>query len=113
MGRSLDGQPREDVAVLRDVADAAPHHGVRGQPRDVLAVERDRAAGPRDEPHEGTHRRRLADAVPAEHGGDAVGGDVERDPLQDVRLAEVDVEVADRQRGALGRCDRVHNGSPR
>ena len=35
----LDGQPGEDVPVLRDVADAAPHHGVRWQPRDVLAVE--------------------------------------------------------------------------
>ena len=111
----LDGQPGEDVPVLRHVADAAPHDGVRGQPRDVLAVQLDRAARPRDEPHQGAHRGRLADAVPAEHGRDAVGGDVERDPLQDVRLAEVDMEIADGERGALrrGRCRVGHRGSPR
>ena len=65
---------------------------------DVLSGQLDRAAA-LDEPHQGAQGRRLADAVPAEQGRDAAVGDVERDPLQDVRLAEIDVQILNGDEG--------------
>ncbi len=94
----VDRQRREDVAILGDVPDAAPHDLVGRHLADVVARELDRAPAV-DEPHQRAQRRRLADAVPAEQRGHSALGDVERDPLQHVRLAEVDVQVA-RRRGA-------------
>ncbi len=90
----LDGEPGEDVAVLGHVADAAADDPVRRQPPDLLAGERD-APLRRHEPHQRAQRRRLADAVPPEQRGDAARLDVERDALEHVRLAQVDVQVAD------------------
>jgi hypothetical protein len=95
----------EDVAVFRDIADATADDLVRRRGRHVLARKRDPAA-PVDEAHQRTQRGRLTDAVTTEERGDAAFGDVEVDALQDVRFAEIDVQIADRQ-------ERAHSASPR
>src|SRR5918994_3400711 len=107
----LHAEPGEDVAILRDVAHAAPHDGVRRQLPDVLAAELDPPAA-WDEPHDPAERRRLPDAVPAEQRRDRALGDLERDSLQDVRLAEVAVDVVERENRRALRRD-THSGSPR
>src|SRR5258706_386738 len=90
------GQAGEDVAVLRDVADAAPDDPVRREAGQLLVAETDRAA-PADEPENRAQRRRLADAVASEQRRDAALGHVERHALQNVRLPEIHVQVLDRE----------------
>ena len=108
----VDREPGKDVSVLRDVADPAADDRVRAQSGELLAAEGD-AAGTRHEAEQRPHRRRLADAVSAEERRDPALLDVERHALEDVRLAEVDVQVVDAdQRAWLGR-DRHQSGSPR
>ena len=104
----VDRQAREHVAVFRDVADAAPHDLVHGQPGRLVAGEQ-YASGPRHQSQDAPQRRRLAHAVATEQPGDPAPPDVERHALQDVRLADVHVEIAhlEQHPGA------VHNGSPR
>jgi hypothetical protein len=98
----LDGQPGEHVAILGDVAD----------PRRTTRVSEARDVPPTSVTHPASaraHQERSVVVFPTpfpEERGDPVLGDVERDPLQDVRLAEVDVEVLDGERDA-------HRGSPR
>ena len=104
----VHGEAGEHIAVLGHVADPAAHDLVRPEARQLLAGERDRAAA-RDEPHHRPQRRRLPDAVAAEEGGHAAFGDVERDPLEHMRLAEVDVKVVDPDQ----RLRDAHRGSPR
>ena len=81
-----------------------------GMPVELLVAETDGAA-PVDEPEDRAQRRRLADAVATEESGDAALGHVERHALQDVRLPEVDVQVADGEERPAG--DRAHSSSPR
>ena len=59
-----------------------------------------------DEPEQRAERRRLADAVAAEQRGDPALRDVEGDALQDVRLPEVDVQVADGEERPRGEPSR-------
>jgi hypothetical protein len=89
----LDGQAREDVAVLGHVADAAANDAVRRERRQVLSGEPHRSA-PANEAEDRAQRRRLADAVPSEQRGHTSFGNVERDALQHMRLTEVDVQLA-------------------
>ena len=90
----VDRERREDVPILRDIPDATADDLVRAGALDVVAGQLDRALAI-DEPHEGSQRRRLADAVAAEQGGNTAVGNVEGDPLENVRLAEIDVQVLD------------------
>src|SRR5207244_1552295 len=110
----LHGQAGEDVAVVRDVADVALHDPVRRERLDLVAAVDDPPA-PADQAEDGADRRRLADTVAAEQRGDAAVGDVEGDSLEDVRLAEVDVQVFDREQGRrrLERNSGAHSSSPR
>src|SRR5919108_542272 len=104
-------QAREDVAVLGYVADPAENDPVRRESGDIGASGRD-PPPPRGEAHDRPQRRRLADAVSAQQRSHATLGHREGDALEDVRLAEMNVEVRDlEERLALGR-DRAHNGSP-
>src|SRR5690606_31315972 len=106
----LHGEAGEDLPVLRDVADAPPDHLVGGEAGDVLAVE-DHLAAAGHQPEQAAHGGGLAGAVPAEQRGDAAGPHVERDALEHVRLAEVDVEAPDGEHRALGCLG--HSASPR
>ena len=94
----VDRQRREDITILRDVPHTTADDPVRPGVLDVVSRELDRAPA-FDEPHEGSKGRRLADAVSAEQRRDAAVGHVERDPLQDVRLTEIDVQVANGDEG--------------
>ena len=104
----FDGQAGEDVPILWDVSDAAPHDRMRWQPGCVLAVDLDRPARTWHESQERPQRRRLADPVPAKERGHAALLDRERDSLQHMRFTEIDVQILDLEgRGA------AHRGSPR
>ena len=92
-----DGEPGEDVAVLRHVADACGGRSGASTSRvSSSPVELDRAAAV-DETENRAQRRRLADAVAAEQRRDAALRHVERHALQDVRLPEVHVQVVARR----------------
>ena len=71
---------------------------VCGSSRDVLAAAARSCPCDRDESHQCPEGRRLADAVAAEQRRDAAVATVERDPLEHVRLAEIDVQVVDLER---------------
>src|SRR4029450_2070703 len=88
-----DGEAGEDVAVLGHVADAATDDAVCRERRQVLAPGLHRP-GPSDEAEERPQCRRLADAVPTEQRRDATLRNAERHALKNVRLPEVDVQVA-------------------
>jgi hypothetical protein len=104
----LDAETGEDVAILGHVADAALDDPVGRELRDVVPRERHPPAWPY-QAHQRPQRRRLADAVAAEQRGDASLWHRKRDALKDVRLAEVDVQVANvEERLPIG-----HSGSPR
>ena len=101
-----DGQRAEDLAVLGHVADASLHDAVRRKPVDARAGEAHFAAS-LDEPEDRPDRRRLADAVAAEQGGDAGGRDLERDVLDDLLAGDAPREAVDDE-------DRLaHTASPR
>ena len=91
------------------VADAAPDDRVRRQPRDVLARRADRAARAATSPI--SARRVVVLPTPLRPSSAVTPpvGHVERDALQDVRLAEVDVQVAIDSASAAAR----HSASPR
>src|SRR5947209_951713 len=76
----FDRQAGEHVAVFRHVGDAAAHDLVRREPRRLGAVEH-HAAAARHHAEDPAERRRLADAVAAEHPGDAAAPHAERHAL--------------------------------
>ncbi len=110
LGVALAGQPDieilqhgeigKDAASLRHVADALARHLVRGAAREVGAVELDGAAAAPHQPHDGAQRRRLADAVASEQRGAFAGADLELHALEDVQLADMDVDVGEPKHGA-------------
>ena len=73
------GQQREDFAPLRHVANAAARAHVGRQPADLLVHPGDRARCDRLLADDGAQQRRLADAVAAEHAGDAADRGLQRD----------------------------------
>jgi hypothetical protein len=93
----LDGEPAEDLAALRHVADAAAHALVRRVVRDVAALQADRSRLHRHDAHQGLQQRRLADAVAPEDDRDLADLRVEADVAQDVRAAVVLVDLIDLQ----------------
>src|SRR5262249_13328439 len=96
----VDGEMREDVDLLRHVADAERLHPVRRDAADRRAAEADGAAMRAEEAEDGLEQRRLAGAVGADDEGDAVRGDREREPLQDVDAALVaGMDVVDLEEG--------------
>src|SRR5205823_2732512 len=109
-----DRQPREHVAVLRHVADRAACDPVRRRLRDLDAVVDDAAVSPY-EAEDRPDRGRLPDPVAAQERCDAALRHVEGDAPEDVRLAEVDVEVPQLEQVALRRrlWRGAHRSSPR
>src|SRR6266540_3261343 len=111
----VDRQAGEDVAVLGDVADAAPDDAVRRQRRQLLIGEAHRAAPP-DQAEDRAQRRRLPHAVPSEQRGHAALGHLEAHALEHVRLPEVHVQTFDREEAVpldLLRDRGAHSSSPR
>src|SRR4029453_4001520 len=90
------GQRWEDLAVLRNVADAGLGDLVGAQPGQALAIPQP-PAGRLDQPHDRLAGGGAADAVAAEQAHDLAAADLQVHALQDVALAIVGVEVANRQ----------------
>jgi len=78
---------------LRHVADALAGDHVGREPQDLLAGELHAAGGPH-EPGQGVAQRRLAHAVAADDGKDAVI-ERQRHALQSMGAAVVDIQVPD------------------
>ena len=104
-----DRQAAEDAAILRHISDAVGDECVSRPAQDRVAVHLD-PAGRRDFADHGAQRGGLADAVAAQHRGDAGARHLEGHALQDVRAVDVDPEVGD---GEQRRVCRVHSASPR
>ena len=62
--------------------------------REIVAAELDDAAAARDQSHDAAQRRGLADAVAAEQSGAFAFLHLQVDALQDVQLADMNVNVA-------------------
>mmetsp|Transcript_3835 Transcript_3835/g.9332 ORF Transcript_3835/g.9332 Transcript_3835/m.9332 type:complete len:237 (+) Transcript_3835:425-1135(+) len=94
----VDGQPGEDIAVLRHIAQAQLRDVV-GLAADQLGIaEPDRTLGV-DLAHDGLDHGRAAGAVAAEQGDDLAGLDGQVDAVQDVAFAVPGVEVGDVEGG--------------
>src|SRR4029077_17755523 len=87
-------QRREDLPVLRHIADAAMGDLIGPEPRDILAAKLDGALRG-NQAHDRLARRRPADAVAPEQADDLAVADVEVDAMQDVALAVISVQVSD------------------
>ena len=87
----------KDQPSLGHVGHALARHAVRRPAGDVGAAHLHSPAAQHDQPHDGLHHRRLADAVPAQHGADAARLQVEVDALQDVAGAIMRVHALDRE----------------
>src|SRR6186713_951536 len=87
-------QAREDVAMLRHIAEPETCDLVAGKADDILALEADRAYR-RDLAHDRLDRGGAADTVAAEQAHDLARGDVEIDALENVALAVIGVEIPD------------------
>ena len=83
----LDGQRREDVALLRHPPQACARAAVAGNPDDVLAGEADDAAALACRSDERCEQRRLAHAVAAEEREASAFVEREAHVLQDDRVA--------------------------
>ena len=92
----VDGERRPQAPSLGHVADPELCDLRRVERGQFLAREPDRPAGYGHQPHDRLAQRRLAHAVPADHGEDAV---VERqvDALQRMGMAVIDIEPGDLQ----------------
>ena len=86
------GHPREELAPLGRLRDAARDDVVRRLVGDVLAAEADPAAPRMVEPVDRAQRRRLAGAVRAEQCDDLALAHLEGDALQRVDRAVVGVD---------------------
>ena len=85
------------MPAFRHVADAHPHDAVRRPAGDVPAGEQHLPAARRGQADDRAHGRGLADAVAAEHGGDAAGRHLQVDALQDMTLAVIGMQALDPQ----------------
>jgi hypothetical protein len=94
----VDAERAPETAALRHIADAEAGDVGRRAPCDVLAADADRSAAHAHQTHDRLAQRGLAHAVAADDGEHAaLQGEV--DALERVRVAVVDVEAADLERG--------------
>src|SRR5438552_10605404 len=99
----VDGQRGEDVASLRDVADAEPGALVGRPTGNVPAAELDRSRARRQEAHDRLEKRRLPDAVAPHDAHHLAVADRQSDVRQDPALAVVDVDPVDGEHQAVPR----------
>src|SRR2546428_9250554 len=99
----VDGQRGEDVASLRDVADAEPGALVGRPTGNVPAAELDRARARRQEAHDRLEKRRLPAAVAPHDAHDLAVADRQADVRQDPALAIVDVDPVHGEHQAVPR----------
>ena len=85
---------REQAAALRHIADALARNQVRRALRKVVTVKFDDTVAARHQTHDAAERGCLPDTVAAEQGGTLTFLHLQADALQDVQLADVNVNVA-------------------
>src|SRR5581483_2771529 len=88
------GQPREDVAIFRNVTDSLVRDPVRRQTVDAFILEADDAVRMHFA-HDGLDGRRASGPVAPEQAHDLALADPKGDALQDMALAVVSVQVFD------------------
>jgi hypothetical protein len=84
-----------DLAPFGHLADAEVADGVRLEARDVAALERDAPGARALDAGDRADERGLARPVRADDGDDLARGHLERDALERLRVAVVEVEVLD------------------
>src|SRR5713101_6642554 len=87
------GEVREDLAPLRDIADAVGGALFRAQAAQVGTVERDAAGTHGQQAHDRLEQRGLADPVASHQTDDAAVRDLERDVPEHLALPVGDVEA--------------------
>src|SRR4029077_5183860 len=65
----FDGELREDLAPLRDIADPYARPLARVRSRELAIAEDDAAGAHRDEAHDRAEERRLSDTISPHHDG--------------------------------------------
>ncbi len=98
----LDGQRREDLALLRDKADAEPRPAVGRQGRDIAAGKADVPGMQRGMSHDRRQEGRLAHPVAAQDGERAPGRQGERDAFEHDRLAVSRLDAVEQKAGIPG-----------
>ena len=102
------GQPGQDAAALRHVADAEPAPVVRLHPRDVDAVDRDPAGGNRHQADQRFEKGGLADTVVADDPDRFARMKLERDAVQDRHVPVGGAQLEDLEHDIVaGRGDDV------
>ena len=91
----LDAERRKYAAALRHQPHAAAHGLERGFLRDLVALEHDLAAARRIEADDRIHQRGLADAVAAEQAEDLALLELQRQPLEDIGVPVIGMNVLD------------------
>src|SRR6185295_14673723 len=105
----LDGELREEAAILRHLGDAGLEDAVRRKPHEVPPIERDLARGGAQQARDHPHQRRLAGAVRADDADRLACGDLERDVEQRLKgsVARADTFEAQHERPAPARPARI------
>src|SRR6266446_9336927 len=93
------GEIGEDAATLRDIADAFARHFVRLAARQIEAAELDRSAAARRKSHDCAQRRGLSHPVAPQQRRAFARLHLEIHSLQDVQLADMDVDVVESKHG--------------
>ena len=93
----LHGQRGEDLPPLGHLADAQIADAMAGQPGDVPAAKGDAARARRLDAGDGADQARLAGAVGADDGDELALLRLERDAVQRLRVAVVQIEPFDRR----------------
>src|SRR5438445_9849336 len=91
----LDGEAREDAALLRAEGDPQARDPVRRQGDELAAREPNGAAAATHDPHDRFQGGRLARAVATEERHHLARANLEIDAVEDVRLAVPGVEIVD------------------
>src|SRR6185312_3760351 len=97
----VDGERAEDLALLRDPADPGARAPMRRQAAHLARAQAYRAAMQRRMPHDRRQQRRLADAVPAEHGERAARRQRQRHAFEHDRLAIAGAHALERDARAV------------
>ncbi len=99
----------EERVVLEDEPDPA---AMRRHGGEVVALEEHAARVGAEQPCDDPQERALPGAARPEHGHGLAGGDLERDAVEGLRVAEVDADILDPEhqtktsRGGRGACAR-------
>src|SRR6267142_5356722 len=108
----LDGEAREDAALLRTEGEPEPRDLIRRQADQLAALQADRAPPAAHDAHDRLEGRRLAGAVAAQQRHRLAGADLEADAVEHMRLAVPGVEIMDLEQGLRHGPTPCRPGSP-